>query len=836
MLAVARAPLGLDVVGLPAVDGATVALFRAVPWVLLAGLLGRPARAFAGGVPTAWLLSGALAGFTAEAFGLEALHPFETRLGIGSVVVACAVGAYLCARGKRASADAEHAGAREERVGIGAWFGLMAAGAGLALALRPLGLHLEHLGLRSDAETLVRGAALAGLLLAGAVAFGPLVPARARGALLPALLALAAAAAFVGVQQLGVLQDARLLDHYLRRFELDYSRIGMLGPALLLTGLVLVAPALVAGAALGAARHRVRLSAVLLGVGVGLAAWPIAVDAAAGAPQAAPAMFAADGPAWTWGRVALGTWVAAGGAIAAAWSGGRGPARVVALVLVALAAAVPWLVPRKPIWVLSPWHRVPVEPELAWYTGDGLLTVERDREGARIVTLDRRRMTPLALEERQDALRFDTAWGLLPDDVRARESVRVLLVGQMTPARAFHLRRYPNATIDHVVPWHAHRAPVDALLFQGAADPLPGRPIAPGEARARLARGSYDLVIAPPSHGPLVLPRSAARIPWAPPPAPATAGVRAPAGTVVVAWVPAAAPFADRAWTAGVVLCSRGLDDLEVGLIAGAAPEPGARGAAPWILAAGARGDAAAPLAYLRRRPGPRDDDARAAAFARLAAANAGPAGELAAALARHAAVQRPSSPFETLAMGTEIDDATLEHLGRAAAAGLDPFQRQLWEGLAATLVGKRVPDKILAHVEPLAAAHAPWATLEHAVATAYREFAMPAEAAAWLQRAVQSSSYDLTLLLEAAEWTGRAGDAAGEVALLRSALAMQPGRADVERLLAIALLRAGDPEGRARVEALLAAAPDDEELAELLQPGPHPRPEPLPPGMPDEH
>jgi hypothetical protein len=858
MLGVSRAPLGIDAVGLPALDGGTVAVFRCVPWVLLAGLLGRPARAFARGVPVAPLAGGAALGFAFQTLIVGALEVPGPRLGIGLCALAYAAGIWLCVRGNAPDGTRDPEGTRPadaERVGIGQWIGLLAAGAGVALAWCPLGYHLEHLSLGSDAESALRGTVLACLVAVGVVAFGPLCPGRARPAGSPAglaaLLALAAAAAFIGVQLLGDLQEPRPLDAYLRRFGLDFSHVGMLKTTALLTSLIFVAPALLAGTALSMARERVRLSAVLLGVGIGLGLWPITVDLALGEASAAPAMFARDAPPWTWARVAFGTRLAAVGAavaLAVLWRARRESARRVGfaagLAAVLFATASPWLAPRRPIWILSPWYRVPVEPDLAWNTGDGLLTVERDRDGARFVTLDRRRMTPLAREEEQDALRFDVAWRLLPPDVRARDAVRVLLVGQMTPARAFHLSRYANASVDHTVAWHAHRAAVDALLFRDAGD-MPGHAVAPDEARVRLLKKSYDLVLVPPSHGPLMLTRSAVVVPWAPAPAPVTTGLGAPEGTLVVAWLAASAPIAGRRLTERVVLSSRGVDDVELGLVVGAidaragVPLTGEADEPPWFLAAGPRRIRPGALHDLVLRPERRHERAAAATLARLAAANASPpgaAGELTHGLALLAAAQGPSSPYETLAQQTEIDDDGIAALARAAQAGLDPFQRELWEGLADVLVGKRMPDKVLRDLLPLAERYRPWPRLERAVAAAYAEFNMPAETAAWLARALASEPYDLGLLVEVAEWTGRAGDGPGEVALLRRALGLQPGRADLERLLTLALLRAGDPAGRARAEAALAADPDDEELRELLAPGPHERPAPVPPGTPGMH
>jgi hypothetical protein len=69
-----------------------------------------------------------------------------------------------------------------------------------------------------------------------------------------------------------------------------------------------------------------------------------------------------------------------------------------------------------------------------------------------------------------------------------------------------------------------------------------------------------------------------------------------------------------------------------------------------------------------------------------------------------------------------------------------------------------------------------------------------------------------------------RPADAARE---LEAVLAIQPGRRDAERRLAIALVRAGDPSGRERVRDLLLDDPDDDELRVYLGNGPYPPFEP---------
>ena len=73
MLSVSRAPLGLDLIHLAVVDEWTGALFRVLPWVLLAGLLALSKRSFPEGVPTTWLAGGVSLGVLLESFALQAV-------------------------------------------------------------------------------------------------------------------------------------------------------------------------------------------------------------------------------------------------------------------------------------------------------------------------------------------------------------------------------------------------------------------------------------------------------------------------------------------------------------------------------------------------------------------------------------------------------------------------------------------------------------------------------------------------------------------------------------------------------------------------------------------
>ncbi len=831
LLSAMRAPTGLDVTHVPAVDGTTAAFFRAAGLLLFAAVMGRVAKVTEGsGVSVGWLLAAVTAGFGLHGLLLKTLWEPESRLGFGATVVILTAGAYFAvSRPGRGGEGEGEAPNPIERLGLGA------AAAGATLALLCLAYHLRHLGMMQPEDDTVLGLVFLALLTVGAVAFGaPLAKGDRAPAVLAGGLALAAVAALAGVEILHGLLDPGALDAYVRRFGLDLGLVGTLRYLALIGGAVLVVPGFVAGTALAGARHRRRLSCVLLGAAAGTALWPWFVEMRAMSPLSYGQIARGEAGPWTWERVTHATWIAAAGAAVAAFFGTSGRTRLAAIGAALLAALLVFAPPRRGLWVFAPWQRLPAEPELVLHSRHGMLTVEPARGGARVVTVDRRRVTPLGIEEDQDADRIRFAWALLGHDLRASDAARVLFVGQMTPARAFTFDTLGEIRLDRTVPWHSHAKPIDDFLFQGQGEP-PGTLLAPAEARRRLEDGSYDLVIVPPAHGPVVLPKSAANMPWAAAPAPATATLDVPDGTTAVVWLDAASPIANRDLGDRAILCSRGMDDLNVGMVLGDATER--EKDAPAIVDPGPPAWRQGALSFVRTRALMRADRQKRDVIARIAAANEGGAlADLCAGLALHAAAQRPSSPFETPAQRMELDDEALEAFARAAdAAAPDAFARGWWEGLAEVLTGKRMPDKVLTFVQPVAESHGPWPTLERAVATAYREFGMPSEAADWYGRALESAPYDIALLLDAAEWSGRAGDDAREIELLRRADGIQPDRLDVAKRLGAALLRAGDEAGRAILEAALKRHPEDEELIELIEHGPGAR-EAIGPPVPGAH
>lgn len=819
LLSALRAPLGLDLVQAPAVLGTTAALHRAAALFALALAAGAGRRAFAGEVAVPSLLLGATAGYAAH--GLLVLSRFEPegRVGhalllvLGTVLLLAAAG-----RARAAKEPAAEAGpGRLERIG------LIVVGLGVAIAFEQLARHLRLFGMGLPEDDTVAGAVVLAGLWIGALAFG-----RALGlgtaAAAPAL-ALAAAASWVGLRFLGGLGHDPLY-RYLGRFELDYLMVGTAQAMAVLAGASFVLPAFLAGAGLHGLRRGRRLASVLLGAGLGVLASPHLVLATS-RPLSGTEVFASP---WAWKLFALGTTCAALGALLAALStSGRAASaagRALAVAGVAAALALAWLGPRPAVWPLSPWFPTPIQPVVSMHTPEGLVTVEPDRGTSLVVTLDRRRVTPTVDEEDVDARRLRQAWSLLAPELRAPGHARVLVVGQLTPFRLSVLQSLGARRIERTAPWSSALPAVEAALFEDAAPP-PGAPLAPAEARARLRAGEYDLVVSLPVIGPIQFPKTRALLEWAHGPAP-VAGWSVPEGTLAVVWVDAGAPLAGRALTERVALALDDFQHLTLGLLAGSVPQGSAAPEQPALFPGGERAPRVESWTLLATRPKFRGDRNRRDLLARLRAAAQGTAlSELALGLELHFAAQQPSSPFETLAQQIEIEEEELMAFDRAvravAPAPLDATTRSVWESLAWLLAEKRMIDKVLVHVEPVAEAYAPWPELDRAVARAYEEFDEPADAARVLERLVAAQPRDIGLLAEAAEWTSRAGRHAAAIDLARRAEALQPGRYDLRRTLGLVLLRAGNPEGRALLEQLARENPEDEELLELLRGGPEP-------------
>jgi hypothetical protein len=443
---------------------------------------------------------------------------------------------------------------------------------------------------------------------------------------------------------------------------------------------------------------------------------------------------------------------------------------------------------------LSPWERLQVVPDLLVDAPAGLMTIEPTIDFAHVVTLDRHRLTPAASGEAADAQRLRIAWSRVDPAALAGAERRVLLVGQLTPLRARTLLELGATHIDRTGAWHAQMEALESRLFEGAERPA-GRILAPGELRAA---GPWVLAVAPPVEG-----RS--------PRAPAADQRAAPS----VVWIDARAQCAQRDWGERVLISSHGIDEVCI---------------APAQSVGFASGDPVrviTPWTWLRQRQFERETASVAAALGRLAAASKGTSSELLTeGLARLAAVQVRSSPFESDAQRVEVEYEALRLLREAAlAAPPDLFLRDLWNALAALLVAKREIEFVDQYVAPIAERWAPWWQLEVALARAELEGLDPAAAAQHFLRALEERSFDLQLRFDCARALSMAEEPQAAIEQLRAIDTVQPGRRDVRRLLAMELARAGDPSAGPLLEELLREDPSDEELRAFQGSGPFPAP-----------
>lgn len=817
-----RAPLGLDWTQLVVVQGLTRALFRALALLALALALD-PARPALRGGPSASWLAALCAGFLLHGLALDVTP--ESRAGY-VLTLLCAALVLRALAGPRAP-DGQTA--PQEALGRGERTGLFAIGLGCALALETLAHETRLFTLATSADDTLVGGVFLALVAGGAAAFGPLLGKLGHERLrFAGGVAASAAATSGGLLFLSVLTPDGL-HGYLRRFDplldvlrtldgklggnlglaalpaLDGASIGTLWTTAILAAAALIGPGFVLGAALGATRNVGRLAPVLLGAALGLVVLPFLIRAR-GEPLTLEQLGSAS---LAWELAMAGTSAAAAGLALVVFTSPA--ARAAGCAFVLAIALVPWIRPRLVLWSLSPWSPKPVRPVLVWPTAEGLLTVEPARAGRAILTLDRRRLTPLEEEEESDERCLRLAWSLLPEERRAG-AVRALFVGQITPPRARVFRALGALELDRTAPWHAAMTTVEELLFRDEEAP-PGRAIAPAAARAKLDHGEYDWVVAAPAFGPIVTWKSEAREIWGSAEAPRLTDLELPEGTLGVAWLGGNSLAARRAAFEPLVLNVERLESLSLGLVRGL--ELGARSAAGPTFRI-ARYSSPGPASFLGTMPQLRSFLLERAWTASL---RCDQAPELARGLGLHYGAQQLSSPYETRAQQIEIDEDALRAFFAAVPepGALDSLTPVLWEALAWLFTEKRMPEQALVYLEPLAERFAPWPALDRAVACAYREVLEPEKALSFLERARLTLPEDVGLLLESARCTQELGDIPGAVGLLERAYDLHPGRPEVERAVGLALLRCGDTRGRALLERLLAKSPDDVELQEAL-------------------
>lgn len=800
ILSCTRAPLGIDLFQGPAVDGRVSYGWRSGAIVALAiGLfLARQA------ILPVRLILGCAFGFGVHALLIANAWSPSSPLSLGATAL---LGLALLAAPGRKTPKPEEDSVPPKFLEL---LGLAGAGAGAAIALEGVARHVRLLGGTLAQDDAVFAVVFLLLVVAGGVTFGWLTAARSlRGISLPSGLAASASATFVSLVVIQRLSVKLSYTRYLRSFGLDPSLRGTLAYDALIAAACLVAPSLLLGAALLGARGRKRIFGLLIGGALGLSLLP-------GLLALAPGSTTADVQSSSTELIPLGALLACGGALVAILSlSDRGAIARWSGITIALALAAPALfVKVRPIHVLSPWATRPTFPLIVSDTPEGLVTVESFGllgGSWAFATLDRRTISPPEEQIAADAIRLRGSFELLPAGRRSGGKFRVLLLGQLTPERARTLAACGAIRVDRTAAWHKAMERVEEVMWSQLPVELAqpeGSILTLAEARDRLARAEYDLVIALPVPGD----------------APRTRAVDAPATTTVVRWLEIDEPVVARDLGDTVALTSDGFEHPVLGLLTNASLVEGDGEWAPLLLRAGEPTSVPTPLAWLLRRKSERGDaradTSRAAIMERLArAAQGGPQEDLLAGLAILQAAQERSSQFETPEERTELPEACLSRFRSAVLAGPPgPYLRRMWESLARILVRKRWIEEIYTYVQPVAEKHHPWPALEIVLARADLESLAPKDAVRRLEplASVAPRSFELFELL------GRAHCALGEGSKALEAwkeAANLPGDDRVARKKVIlAVARTGDPVGIAAAQRLLLEMPEDVDIRTLLQ------------------
>ncbi len=765
-----RAP-GIEILELPSVVAMAGYGTRALALALaaLAVLLAR--RSLGGSSrPNADLLAAAALGVLAE--GLHAdLRPEGASAMLLLALVALAILLLRERQGPPATPPPEG-----ERSLAGP---LTIAGFGLALGMEGLARLVLRIGRGTAAEATVVGAvvllaaAFGGVAFAGALRGGARDRARGGAALVAALVGgLALDAGMVAMAGIAV---PRGRSEFLLRFGLSPSYAGELHCTALVAAVVFILPAFALGTTLACARRRSELTGLLIGGAAGLVMVPLLLEGSA-ATAAELAELPHSTQLLTFAHYALLL-----AAVAALLERPSSLTRRLPVALLALLLAVAGMQPLSRVIVL-PWERFPATLRFAGEIPEGQLLILRSTSGIDRVLLDHRTIATLAPDAaggRGEATRIRTAFDLLSGEVRER-GARVLFVGQLTPGRVSGLAEQGVTRLDRSAAWWRvmpaleERLGVTSLLEEEPA----GEVLSPASAAERVAEGSYDLVLVPAIAGsrPPRLPR-----------------VHPPAGTVVVAWLDPTTELAHLPFSGPVVVDTHGVEEFGVALVFGAELDTTRQSDRPACVETGAPLDPPPLRSWAFEREAPRRRRALASTLRRLADANAD--GEwrlLLEGLALHAAGQLESSPWESPAQRTELVPEALAELHEAATLGTpDPLTREVWNGLAHVLVGKRDVEGIWRWIEPVAAYWSHWPAGELALAHAD----------------IESLEYEAAAQRLAALVDPRPGEARLRTALRRA-------RLDLAR----AWIAEGELEkGRGLARELLVEDPGDGEAAKLI-------------------
>lgn len=807
-LSLLRAPRGLDLLELPATSASSALLVRAAGLVLAGVVLLAALRR-----PGVLLLLATAAGYALHGLVLTAwIQPSGSwSLALTFVVgVILALAAALDERRLDEPLEPPH----ENRAAfVGELIGLFVTGAGAALSIEGVARHVRPFGAGLAQDDTAFGLAFLLAATLGAVAFGWIARAKAlRNLSTPLALAGAAVVGAFVLQLVAELVSVTTLERWVRGFGSSLADHGSLSFDLLVGAALFGAPALLVGAALAGLRTPRQAGAVFFGAAQGLLLVKTVLGASPAATEAREAFSAAQ-------LVQIGSFAAVAGAALALLSapGATKLPRYASLAAVFALAIVP--IVREPLAlpVRAPWDDSnPLAPRLYQLTFDlpeGLVTVESRGQSPLVTTLAGHTVSTGLEDALGEIARLHASVNALPAEKRAKGGLSVLLVGQLDGLRATVLRQLGVTTIDRTAVWHVGMERIEKELFKDATPPA-GEILALDAARGRIDAGKYDLVLVTGVDGD----------------APAGCALHAPDATVVVAWLPANAWLAAAELGEEVLLAADGVDALSVARTLHAAhdatiPAP----ERPRFARAGERGGRPLPLTRLAQSDSYRFRErafrSRAALLERLHdAARGTPDEALFAGLLELARAQEKSSPFETPEQQYELSDPGLDALAKhAQSTQPDAFERGVWEGLARILSGKRDVERIRRYVEPVAKAHAPWLALEKTLARADLESLEPATAVKRLDALATLGRDDFDYWNLAGDARKSANDLAGAARAWKRALELRATHQVVKRKLGIALVRLGDPSGRALIEELVKLYPNDAKLAAFLGPGPWP-------------
>ena len=798
-----RAPLGLELVQVTATPASVSVAYRAIVFLLLAvTLLAGRNRAGEGLTPVRFL-SGALLGVATH--GLFLGFTPKSHLGAVALIVVLGAALWYLARtplGPELEEEQPLTPDGEDDAGevpTATPTAHAMIGVGLALSLEGVYRHLRLLGAGTSSDDSVFACVLIALVLAGAASFRSIVRSTTSKTL---CLAGGALGTWASLQLLRGIANPRGLDRYLRWFDLDTSLRGMLLYDALLASVVLVVPAFLIGAGFQGLHRRSNLAGLSSGVAIGLIVsphflTPLILNKLPGHP-----FIAHESPA---SHLIL--WGAAVAFAGAALHLVRHPgiARWAALSFF-IVSPLPFIAQPDAVRILAPWQRRLPQPELMVDTPQGLITIEPTEFGIEAVTLDRRLLSPSGLGASADRLQLEAAVGVLPRELRDSHDFRVLLLGQLTPGRALALTSLGAGSIDRTGSWHSLMPLLEHHLFHST--PLPeGLPITLSAARSRLSEGAYDLVIAPSIGGEQPTTRNFASGP----------------NTVTVVWFDAAGEVAHQPLGSHLLLSTATLEDLSIGVVHGVEREQVPLG--ELLIDAGPRLSGGLPWGRLGMRLHERARHARAEMARRLGEADtAGVGSLLTEGLNAHFNSQEHSSPYETLAERIELSDEALKSWSMAGRT--QPASRVSAEILGAAarvLQGKRAVTRIYEHLEPVTEIHPGWTELVAVLAYADLEALDPSNCIHRVESTFElgfESPLLHILISDALVQLGRAKDA---VEHLWIAYEDMPTHDGVRERLAIALVRAGEAEGRAMIEDLLLEDPDREHLKPYLEIGPLP-------------